>query len=64
LYSDFSNVSPVFLATRDFITGIEDVEVPQDNEGKVFYELNGARATKLQSGRVYVTSDGKRILVK
>jgi hypothetical protein len=44
------------------MTGVNDIE--ESKEDGVLYELNGVRADKLQSGRIYVTSSGKTILVK
>ncbi|MEE0984552.1 MAG: M60 family metallopeptidase [Bacteroidaceae bacterium] len=62
LTSDVGSAKQVYLQTRDFVTGVKDIE--GDAKEPVLYELNGTRAGKLQNGRVYVTSEGKTILVK
>ena len=62
LTSDVDGATQVYLQTRDFVTGIDQVE--STTTSPVFYNPNGTRATKLQSGSIYITSDGKTILVK
>ena len=63
LTSDVDGATQIYLQTREFATGVEDIEAGA-KEGTVFYELDGRRASKLQSGRVYVTSEGKSVLVR
>ena len=62
--SDVDNASTVYLQTREWTTGVEDVLGEDSAKDAVLYELNGTRADKLQKGRIYVTTDGKTILVK
>lgn len=62
--TDINGITQVYLQTRDVITGISEVESAESVKSGEFYELNGAKAGKLQSGRVYVSSEGKVILVK
>ena len=62
LTSDINDETQIYFATEDFMTGVNDIE--ESKEDGVLYELNGLRADKLQSGRIYVTSSGKTILVK
>ena len=62
LNTDFNNAAQVYLQTRDVITDINDINATEKNV--TYYELNGTRATKLQGGRIYITTTGKRILVK
>ena len=62
LTSDVDGATQVYLQTRDFVTGIDQVE--STTTSPVFYNPNGTRAAKLQSGSIYITSDGKTILVK
>lgn len=62
--TDVNNSTEVYLQVRSIDTGITDVEVIDPTCSEVFYELNGARASKLEKGRVYVTSSGKTILIK
>ncbi len=63
LTSDVNGATQIYLQTRDFMTGIDEVTKDSD-KADVFYEVNGVRAAKLQKGHIYVTSDGKRILVQ
>lgn len=64
LNTDFNDARQVYLQTRDVLTGIKDVDGVHQDKDNMYYELNGTRANKLQGGRIYVTSTGKRILVK
>ena len=64
LNTDFNDARQVYLQTRDVLTGIKDIDGVQQDKDCMYYELNGTPAKKLQGGRVYVTSTGKRILVK
>ena len=62
LTSDINDETSIYFASEEFVTDVNDVEESQE-EG-ILYELNGMRADKLQSGRIYITSSGKTILVK
>jgi hypothetical protein len=62
LTSDVDGATQVYLQSRDFVTGIGNVE--STTASPIFYSPNGTRANKLQSGRIYITSEGKTILVK
>ncbi|MBO5965299.1 MAG: hypothetical protein J6P96_05320, partial [Bacteroidaceae bacterium] len=62
LTSDINGETEVYLTYDEDMTGVNDIE--ESKEDGVLYELNGVRADKLQSGRIYVTSSGKTILVK
>ena len=63
LTTDVDGASKVYFQTSEFVTAINEVEATASANQK-FYELNGARANKLQKGRIYVTTEGKTILVK
>ena len=63
LTSDVDGATEVYFQSSEFVTAISDVEAAASANQK-FYELNGMRANKLQKGRIYVTSEGKTILVK
>ena len=63
LTTDVDGATQVYFQTSEFVTAINEVEAAASANQK-FYELNGTRATKLQKGRIYVTSEGKTILVK
>lgn len=63
LTTDVDGATQVSLETEDPTTGIDELKDSTSSD-KVFYNLNGTRAKKLQSGSVYITSDGKTILVK
>ncbi|MBO5705891.1 MAG: M60 family metallopeptidase [Bacteroidaceae bacterium] len=64
LKSEVDGKSRFYLQTRDVLTGIGDIKEDATGAGEVFYELDGKRASKLQNGRVYVTSNGKTILIR
>ncbi len=63
LHIDETNgATQVYLRTRESLsTGINDVQA--ENGDVVLYDLNGSRVSKPQSGSVYVTSAGKKIVV-
>ena len=63
LTTDVDGATEVYFQSSEFVTAISDVEAAASANQK-FYELNGMRANKLQKGRIYVTSEGKTILVK
>lgn len=63
LTTDVDGATQVSIETEDPTTGIDELKDSTSSD-KVFYNLNGTRAKKLQSGSVYITSDGKTILVK
>ena len=62
LTTDVDGATQVYIVKEGSSTGVNDVE--ENKKSTIFYELNGTRANKLQSGRVYVSSNGKTILVK
>lgn len=63
LTTDVNGANQVYFQSSKLITAINEVEATASANLK-FYELNGSRATSLQKGRIYVTSNGKTILVK
>lgn len=63
LTTDVNGAKQVYFQTSEFVTAIDKVEAT-DSANQKFYELNGMRANKLQKGRIYVTTEGKTILVK
>ena len=63
LTTDVNGAKQVYFQTSEFVTAISKVEAT-DSANQKFYELNGMRANKLQKGRIYVTTEGKTILVK
>ena len=63
LTTDVNGAKQVYFQTSEFVTAISKVEAT-DSASQKFYELNGMRANKLQKGRIYVTTEGKTILVK
>ena len=62
LTTDVNGAKQVYFQTSEFVTAIDEVEAT-DSASQKFYELNGMRAHKLQKGRIYVTTEGKTILV-
>ncbi|MBQ5751480.1 MAG: hypothetical protein IIV89_01405, partial [Bacteroidaceae bacterium] len=62
LKNDVGGVTTVHLATEKSVTAIDGVEA--DGEAVQLYDLNGVRVQNVESNRVYVTSDGRKVLVK
>lgn len=63
LKNDVGNASQLYLGIKSVITGINSIE-SNEAEEKVFYNLDGTRADNLQRGRIYITSDGKKVVIK
>ena len=63
LKEDVNNLSKLYLAEKNSITSIES-PVKDNMKANIFYNLDGTKATKLQSGKIYITSEGKKIMVK
>ena len=59
---DVGNAEQLYLAIRSNLTGIEEIEAEDGNEA--IYTLDGKKAEKIESGKIYITSKGKKILVK
>ena len=51
-------------AFKDFITGVDEIDATENGSKAVMYNLSGTRANTLQKGNIYVTSDGKTVLVQ
>ena len=62
LKAEVGNASPVYLADKETVTAIDGVEA--DLASEALYTLDGVRVEKPESGRIYVTSAGRKILVK
>jgi uncharacterized protein (UPF0333 family) len=62
LKKDVNNLSKLYLAEKNTITAIESTTTTP--KSAQFYNLDGTKATKLQSGKIYITTEGKKILVK
>ena len=63
LKADVDNLSKLYLAEKNSITSIESA-VNDAVTATQFYNLDGTKASKLQSGKIYITSEGKKIYVK
>ena len=62
LKSDAGGVLTVYLAKKDVVTSIDGVET---DETKIeLYDLNGVKVTVPERNGIYVTSSGKKVLVK
>ena len=61
---DVDNATELYLAIRSSLTGIDNIEADENATEKRYYNLDGTEARKLESGRIYITSDGKKIYVK
>lgn len=55
-------VLTVYLAKEDIVTSIDGIET--DEEGVVLYDINGVKVITPEKGGIYVTSTGKKVLVK
>ncbi|MBR4968320.1 MAG: M60 family metallopeptidase [Bacteroidaceae bacterium] len=62
LKSEIGNVTTVYLADKQTVTSIDGVEV--DEAEVEFFDLNGVKVVIPEKNGVYVTSSGKKILVK
>ena len=62
LKSEVGGVLTVYLANKDAVTSIADIEAA--GEGVVLYDINGVKVSTPEKGGVYVTSSGKKVLVK
>jgi hypothetical protein len=52
----------VYLADKKTVTSIDGVDA--ENTEVVLYDINGVRVVAPEKNGIYVTSDGKKILVK
>ena len=64
LSTDLGGVTQAYLQTRKFITGVNGIDATENGSKAVMYNLSGTRANTLQKGHIYVTSDGKTVLVQ
>ena len=62
LKSEVGNVLTVYLADKKTVTSIDGVE--SDDEEVVLYNLDGVRVVNPEKNAIYVTSDGKKVLIK
>ncbi len=62
LKSDVNDAEELYFGQNSVLTGIGDVTV--ENGGQTFYNLDGTKADKLQRGKIYITSGGKKMLVQ
>jgi hypothetical protein len=62
LKSEVGGVSTVYLADKKTVTSIDGVDA--ENAEVVLYDINGVRVVAPEKNGIYVTSDGKKILVK
>ena len=62
LRSEVGGVMTVYLADKKTVTSIDDVNV--DEAAIELYDLNGVKVTAPVKNGIYVTSTGKKVLVK
>jgi hypothetical protein len=63
LKEDVANLSKLYLAEKNVITSV-DSPVKENTKVTIFYNIDGTKATQLKSGKIYITSEGKKIMVK
>ena len=59
---DIGNAEELYLAKRSNLTSIENIE--EDSTPEILYTLDGKKAEKVESGKIYITSKGKKIYIK
>ena len=62
LKAEVGNVSTVYLADKKTVTSIEGVQA--DDADAVLYDINGVQVSNPVKNGIYVTSSGKKILIK
>ena len=62
LKEEVGGATQLYLGQKEILTSIDSIEA--DDENHIFYNLDGTRALNLKKGCIYVTSEGKKILVK
>jgi hypothetical protein len=62
LKNEVGDVLTVYLADKKTVTSIDGVE--SDDEEVVLYNLDGVRVVNPEKNAIYVTSDGKKVLIK
>ena len=62
LKSEVGGVMTVYLADKKTVTSIDDVNV--DEAAIELYDLNGVKVAAPVKNGIYVTSTGKKVLVK
>ncbi len=62
LRSDVNEAEQLYFGVESVITGINDIPVAGGEN--TFYNLDGTKATKLISGKIYITSKGKKIIAQ
>ena len=59
---EIGNAEELYLTKRSNLTSIENIE--EDNTPEILYTLDGKKAEKVESGKIYITSKGKKIYIK
>ena len=63
LKEDVNDLTKLYLAEKSDITAISLPNIESAREQKL-YTIDGKKVDKLQSGKIYITAEGKKILVK
>lgn len=63
LKEDVNDLTKLYLAEKSDITAISLPNIEPAREQKL-YTIDGKKVDKLQSGKIYITAEGKKILVK
>ena len=62
LKEEVGGASTIYLADKDVVTSIENVIV--EGETEALYDINGVKVAVPERNAIYVTSSGKKVLVK
>ena len=62
LKSEVNDALTVYLADKETVTSIDAVE--SDGDEVILFDLDGVRVTEPEKNAIYVTSDGKKVLMK
>lgn len=59
---DIGNAEELYLAKRSNLTGIDNIEA--DATPETLYTIDGKKVERVESGKIYITSKGKKIYIK
>lgn len=62
LKENVGGATQLYLGIKEILTSIDDID--EDTGNIEFFNLDGTPATKLHKGNIYITSEGKKIIIK